>query len=107
MAYIECLASSAAHIVLFILVICSSNGRYLLVKIGDPFSEHPNRHLVNKKGCGIDRMGLPQGRIIGGEDADEGEFPWMAVVAFSLVDPNGQIFNSSCGGSLITESWVH
>ena len=101
MTYTEYFGRQATHIVLFILVTYSSSSKYLLVKIENPLNEHPNRHLVNNKGCGVDRMDLMRGRIIGGEYADEGEFPWLAVVLRRF-----RGMTSICGGSLISESWV-
>lgn len=43
-----------------------------------------------------------QPRIINGEDADLGEFPWQVAI---LEDANGG-FSQSCGGTLIAANWV-
>ena len=42
-------------------------------------------------------------RIVGGEPAAPGDFPWAASLAFT--DQNGML-RSYCGGSLITPEWV-
>ncbi|GLV36631.1 Spatzle-Processing Enzyme [Carabus blaptoides fortunei] len=45
-------------------------------------------------------------RIIGGIDANIGQFPWLARLGYANLkfDPNNIEYN--CGGSLITECWV-
>ncbi|WP_454061070.1 DVUA0089 family protein [Candidatus Nitrospira salsa] len=48
------------------------------------------------------RTGL-QPRIVGGEPAERGDYPWAASIA--LVRQNGSLF-SFCGGSLISPKWV-
>ncbi|GJL54291.1 MAG: hypothetical protein NPIRA02_14230 [Nitrospirales bacterium] len=48
------------------------------------------------------RTGL-EPRIVGGEPAERGDYPWAASIA--LVRQNGSLF-SFCGGSLITPEWV-
>ncbi|TPV97095.1 MAG: trypsin-like serine protease [Myxococcales bacterium FL481] len=46
----------------------------------------------------------PVERVIGGEDAEEGEFPWMVTLMNGdEIDPNWAFF---CGGTLIGEKWV-
>jgi len=53
---------------------------------------------------GAPRRGLdyfPQGKIVGGEDADYGEFPHL--VALLRGGPGGSLM---CGGSILSETWV-
>ncbi|XP_047471146.1 venom serine protease 34-like [Penaeus chinensis] len=47
-------------------------------------------------GCGISQVTVP--RIVGGEEATPGEYPWQALLDFG----RGVI----CGGSLIKNAWV-
>ncbi|TPV92468.1 MAG: trypsin-like serine protease [Myxococcales bacterium FL481] len=43
-------------------------------------------------------------RVIGGEDANPGEFPWMTSLMFAdEINPNHAAF---CGGTLIGDEWV-
>merc|ERR1712038_951827 len=44
----------------------------------------------------------PEGRIVGGEDADPGEFPWQV----SLRTFNHLPSSHFCGGSVVAEEWV-
>ena len=46
-------------------------------------------------------LGLPDGRIVNGHDADQGQFPWQVAV-FGAADGG----TSLCGGSLISATWV-
>merc|ERR1712018_232179 len=39
--------------------------------------------------------------IVGGEDAEDGEFPWQVQLRSS--DDSGSLF---CGGSVLNEDWV-
>ncbi|XP_069044345.1 transmembrane protease serine 9-like [Lepisosteus oculatus] len=45
---------------------------------------------------------LSRSSIVGGEDAEEGQWPWMACITF----PNLSREFCFCGGSLISEEWV-
>ena len=42
------------------------------------------------------------GRIVGGQDADEGEYPWQ--VSWRRAEGDGSYH--SCGGSILSEDWV-
>merc|ERR1719461_562639 len=42
------------------------------------------------------------GRIVGGQDADEGEYPWQ----ISWRRSSGSNSGHSCGGSILNENWV-
>ncbi|KAK7574402.1 hypothetical protein V9T40_011593 [Parthenolecanium corni] len=53
---------------------------------------------VNVSECGIKNGNQDQERIVGGHDADPGEWPWMAAIM-----TNGRLF---CGGSLIDNTHV-
>jgi hypothetical protein len=45
----------------------------------------------------------PQQRIVGGQEADPGEWPWQVALVRTGMDPgNGQF----CGGTLIARDWV-
>jgi secreted trypsin-like serine protease len=50
----------------------------------------------------------PQSRIIGGSDAQNGEFPWAGILIKNVYNSaSGQfIGRSSCGSSLIAPSWI-
>ena len=43
----------------------------------------------------------PQLTIVGGEDAEDGEFPWQVQLRFS--DNSHSLY---CGGSILNEEWV-
>lgn len=105
------------------IVFCATNSKYLLVKFEEPdvkekvsgrslgslvdahtipqmnpLLNHPNLHLLNEEGCGMDRKKKSNSaRIVGGSDTRRGEFPWLTFVS-------GGGF--TCGGSLISSSWV-
>jgi len=53
-----------------------------------------------------DRDSLERGlhKIVGGEDAEEGEIGWQ--VALTRSNPNGGRVSVFCGGTLINEQWV-
>ena len=52
----------------------------------------------NNPGCGIDtRRNIAQRRIVGGDEAGFGSFPWQAYI---------RIGTSRCGGSLVNEWYV-
>jgi uncharacterized repeat protein (TIGR01451 family) len=44
----------------------------------------------------------PEPRIIGGQDADVGEWPWQVALYLNV----GFGFNFACGGSILSERWV-
>ncbi|XP_031632051.1 uncharacterized protein LOC116346252 [Contarinia nasturtii] len=48
------------------------------------------------------RIGHEKSRIIGGEEADPGEFPWMAALAY--IRSNKVVYD--CGGTIISEYFV-
>lgn len=50
--------------------------------------------------CGMKK---PTNRIVGGEDSVDGDYPWMAFIAFA--NETGDIV-SICGGSVINSKWI-
>ena len=59
---------------------------------------------LNAPNCGIAKMkGIPKTRIINGERAQEGEFPWMASLHYEDKSKPETYF---CGGVLIGDLWV-
>ncbi|XP_054716643.1 transmembrane protease serine 12-like [Uloborus diversus] len=56
--------------------------------------------------CGISEiqpsMSTLYDRIVGGREAKEGSWPWMADLQIQLIEPNGH----NCGGALINAQWV-
>jgi len=66
-----------------------------------PPEEHPNRAILESGfRCGL---GL-RDRIVGGEEALLGAYPWAALLAYSGAGKAGTTFE--CGGSLISRQWV-
>ena len=60
---------------------------------GDP-EQHPNRHLlpavdISTVECGTSDFTI---KIIGGEEADLGEFPWVVGLGYESEWPNGIFF---------------
>lgn len=43
---------------------------------------------------------LPAGAIVGGETADQGEYPWLGYLSANYI-----LLGSSCGGSLVAPEW--
>ena len=60
--------------------------------------------LVFSRQCGIQQY-QAQEYIIGGKDADPGEFPWFVELILNQTSPD-QIDHGDCGGTLINENWV-
>jgi len=57
--------------------------------------------LLTDKKCGV-KPAAPGSRIVNGENATPGEFPWQV----SLEEFNGKTWYHKCGGSLISPNWV-
>ena len=54
---------------------------------------------IDGSNCGVQRPGLdPEANIVGGKDAQPGEWPWQG-----LIYNNGQRW---CGASLLTPEWA-
>ena len=53
------------------------------------------------KNIGFSSYLAPQHTIVGGEDAEDGEFPWQVQLRSS--DSSRSLF---CGGSVFNEEWV-
>eukprot|EP00111_Clytia_hemisphaerica_P021963 TCONS_00064566-protein len=66
---------------------------------------HPEDYLYAEiiEQCGISKV--IQKRIIGGQDADVGEYPWQVWYANVEFTPTGENF-TICGGNLIHKKWV-
>ena len=45
-----------------------------------------------------------QEKIVGGEEAERGEWPWQALL--EVVDPVDSLIYPICGGTLIDSKWV-
>ena len=58
-------------------------------------------HLNLVKKMGFSSHLAPQYTIVGGEDAEDGEFPWQVQLRSS--DSSRSLF---CGGSVFNEEWV-
>ena len=52
--------------------------------------------------CGIQSNSERHNRIVGGENAEKGEFPWQ----ISLRRKSSNTWRHTCGGSLLNEQWV-
>ena len=63
------------------------------------FGSHENRMALAAK-CPI----AIKERIVGGEEADIGEYPWLALIGYTSRGGRGVIW--SCGGSLIGNRYV-
>ncbi len=50
------------------------------------------------------RIGAPRGDIVGGAEADPGEWPWQVAILFA--DEPDLYYAQYCGGSLIDPEWV-
>ncbi|CAG2112785.1 unnamed protein product, partial [Medioppia subpectinata] len=74
--------------------------------VSPPHIEIGNYPLLNSPTCGLRKVnGETQSRIVAGDMASVGEFPWMASIQY--VGNNGsqpQAF--VCGGGLIADQWV-
>lgn len=63
-------------------------------------NEEPVRYPLNEKNCGL----VHETRIVGGEEADPGDFLWMAAIVKSK--PKEGEVRPFCGGSLITRRHI-
>jgi len=72
-------------------------------KIHAQIGNYPN---INMKTCGLSRIsGTITSRIVEGENASLGEFPWM-VSLFGREQIGDQVINYYCGGALINQYWI-
>lgn len=63
---------------------------------------HPNWSLLERERCGSSLAD----RIIGGQNASLGQYPWIARLGYSNTKKPMRPLQFSCGGSLITPCWV-
>lgn len=56
-----------------------------------------------KPSCGRRKVLLPKPRIVGGRDAESGEFPWQ--ISLRVRSPFGG-FSHTCGGSILSANTV-
>lgn len=77
----------------------------LFVFSNDP--EDPNlgtwKPLEERGECGTDAI---SSSIVGGENAKEGEFPYMALLGKKIVRRGKIIDHFSCGGSIINKWYI-
>lgn len=68
------------------------------------FEGHPNRKaLADSAACG--KVPSAQNRIVGGQAADIGQYPWLANLGYALAsEPNNVQFK--CGGALVGDRYV-
>ena len=68
------------------------------------FESNQNRNILAKSDdCGT----IPGGstRIVGGQDAIIGQYPWLANLGYTRARTGDKVF-FKCGGTLIGERWV-
>lgn len=58
---------------------------------------------INKPGCGKRSVNDPQTRIVGGRNANEGEFPWQISLGIKTF---GVIITHTCGDSILSRNTV-
>ena len=77
--------------------------KYYLLEVSFRFAIHPNR------GALVAQCPLVGGeefhRIVGGEDALIGQYPWLALLGYIKNQSSG-VVAWECGGSLIGEKYV-
>ena len=64
-------------------------------------NEHANLKLINSKRCGVSYSN----RIIGGEEAEKHELPWLGLLKFRSTD-NEEVESFMCSGTLISPRYV-
>lgn len=64
--------------------------------------QHPNWHLIDHEHCGESITD----RIIGGEEASLGQFPWMVRLAYEVYYVFFNVTVFTCAGSLINKLYV-
>lgn len=75
------------------------NNTIRYIRYRDP-TLHPNWQLVNDQKCG---QSVSESRIIGGTDADLGQFPWLVQIYTAA---KGMAPTFDCGGSIINSKYL-
>ncbi len=90
--------------VLFLTIKFVDNLNTFLNNFFSRFESHPNREaLAPSDKCGIPNPNIFT-RIVGGEEAQIGSYPWLANLGFQLSGKGKVEFK--CGGSLIGPRYV-
>ena len=61
--------------------------------------------LSGQNPCGVPLNQGKDGRVIGGEDAARGAWPWQAALE-RIRNPSETQYNHNCGGSILTNDYV-
>lgn len=61
---------------------------------------------INPSDCGHPLNQNSADRILGGTDAEPGEFPWQSALIRRYTTGNGDTKMDLCGGTYIEQSWV-
>jgi len=79
---------------------CGFEGFDFTMCCADPEVPPPTNKPVTQ------RCGMPQTRIVGGEFASPGEWPWMVVLGKPASGFFGSSFQVSCGGTVLNEDTI-
>ena len=58
--------------------------------------------ILTDSDCGNPNRADPNKRIVGGEKAEVGEYPWQVAILFT----ESKLKNQGCGGSLVGDKYV-
>ncbi|XP_054266953.1 phenoloxidase-activating factor 3-like [Macrosteles quadrilineatus] len=70
------------------------------LQIYSDLTRHHNYDLLHNRHCGFSESS----RIIGGEDAEMGQYPWMALLAYVNVKKGETVYY--CGGAVISRRYI-
>ncbi|XP_037684760.1 enteropeptidase [Choloepus didactylus] len=82
----------------FVKVNMMPNGSLILTPSKECFQDSLIQLQCNHKSCGEKLVAQVRPKIVGGHDAEEGSWPWLAALYY-----NGQLL---CGASLVSSSWL-